>query len=314
MSNYVVLDAHCDTAAELWKRGETLDHCTTDVSLAAAGELAGYVQFFAICPLLGLNTGYSCEAFYENCLQYFRRELERLGGRAVLIRSGQELEAALQAGQLAAFLSLEGAEGISCDPGRLEEAYAQGIRMVTLTWNANNALAGCSKLDGPGLTALGREFVRRAQRLGILVDVSHISEKAFWDIMDIAEKPVVASHSNSFTLCHHNRNLTDAQFKALCETGGFAGINLFGYFLSEDGKADLDTVRCHMDHFLQLGGAGHIALGGDLDGCDLLPTGFRSVANYNDLSSHLETSGFSPETIQDIFSNTLKRVVTSCAM
>lgn len=314
MKKYVVLDAHCDTAAELWKRGQTLDQCTTDVSLAASKELAGYGQFFAICPLPGMDTGYRCEDFYEKCLAYFTRELERLGDRAALVRSGQALETALQAGQLAAFLTLEGAEGIGCDPGRLEEAHEQGLRMVTLTWNADNALAGCAKLDGPGLSAQGRAFVRRAQKLGILIDVSHISKRAFWDVMDVAEQPVVASHSNSFALCHHCRNLTDEQFRALCETGGFAGINLFGYFLAEDGKADLDTVRCHMDHFLQLGGAGHIALGGDLDGCDVLPEGFRSLADYNSLSAHLERCGFPEETIQDIFSNTLKRVVTSCVM
>ena len=314
MNRYVVLDAHCDTLAEMWKRGDSLERPGYHVNLPAAEALAGYGQFFAICPLPGIDTGYTCEAFYDQCLTYIHGQLDRYWDRMTLVRRGSELQAALDGGKIAAFLALEGAEGIGCNPGRLEEAYEQGIRMITLTWNADNALAGCSKRDGPGLSAQGRDFVRRAQKLGILVDVSHISEKAFWDIMDIAEKPVVASHSNSFALCRHCRNLTDAQFKALCETGGFAGINLFGYFLSEDGKADLDTVRCHMDHFLQLGGAGHIALGGDLDGCDLLPTGFRSVANYNDLSSHLEASGFSPETIQDIFSNTLKRVVTSCAM
>lgn len=314
MNRYVVLDAHCDTLAEMWKKGDGLDRSGYHVTLSAAAALAGYGQFFAICPLPGVDTGYSCEAFYDKCLAYMQAQLDRNRDRMTLVRHGAELQTVLDSGKIAAFLALEGAEGIGCDPGRLEEAYQQGIRMITLTWNADNALAGCAKRNGPGLTAQGRDFVRRAQKLGILIDVSHISEKAFWDIMDIAETPVVASHSNSYALCHHCRNLADDQFKALCETGGFAGINLFGYFLAEDGKADLDTVRCHMDHFLQLGGAGHIALGGDLDGCGLLPEGFRSVADYNSLSSHLEAKGFPAETIQEIFSNTLKRVVTSCIM
>ena len=314
MNRYEVLDAHCDTLAEMWKRGDGLERPGYHVNLTAASELAGYGQFFAICPLPGVDTGYTCQAFYDRCLAYIHGQLDRHRDRMTLVRRGSELQSALDGGKIAAFLALEGAEGIGCDPGRLEEAYAQGIRMITLTWNADNALAGCSKMDGPGLSAQGRDFVRRAQKLGILIDVSHISRKSFWDIMDVAEGPVAASHSNSYALCPHARNLTDDQFRALCETGGFAGINLFTLFLSEDGTADLDTVRCHMDHFLQLGGAGHIALGGDLDGCDLLPRGFRSVADYNSLSSHLEAKGFPAETIQDIFSNTLKRVVTSCIM
>ena len=185
--------------------------------------------------------------------------------------------------------------------------------MVNLTWNADNALAGASRHDGPGLSAQGKEFVRRAQRLGIIIDVSHISDRAFWDIMDITEKPVVASHSNSRKLCGHSRNLTDDQFKAICDCGGYAGINLYTAFLSEDRTADFETVYTHMDHFLQLGGE-HVALGGDLDGCESLPSGFTGIHDYEKLASFLECKGFSEETIQNIYCNTMKKVVTLCTM
>ena len=106
-------------------------------------------------------------------------------------------------------------------PGKLELACAQGVRMIAPAWNAQNALTG-SCMTGGGLTAQGKEFVRRAQKLGMILDVSHISEKAFWDLCDITEKPFVASHSNSRAICKHVRNLTDEQFKALCEAGGTA--------------------------------------------------------------------------------------------
>ena len=131
---------------------------------------------------------------------------------------------------------------------------------MTLTWNFQNALAG-SCVTGEGLSGQGREFVREAQRLGILLDVSHLSDRAFWDLCEISEKPVVASHSNSRAVCANRRNLTDEQFLALCRLGGTAGINLYGAFLT-DGAPTLDDVYRHVDRFLSLGGEGHEAGGG----------------------------------------------------
>ena len=141
-------------------------------------------------------------------------------------------------GKTAAFLAIEGAEAIGCDPGRLDEAYEQGVRMVSLVWNVENPLTG-SCVTGSGLTQKGKEFFRRAQRLGMLVDVSHLSERGFWDMAELAEKPIVASHSDSFAVCPHPRNLTDAQFQAICDLGGTAGLNLYGPFLTDGPRVTL---------------------------------------------------------------------------
>ena len=310
---YTVFDSHCDTASELWRRGERLSRNTCHVSLERTAGFAGYGQFFAFCTLGGRVTGWTCEQLLWEPYRYFMRQLELHKDQVQLCTRGAEYDAAVGAGKCAAFLALEGAEGIACDPGRLEQLREAGVTMVNLTWNADNALAGASQQDGRGLSAQGREFVRRAQRLGIIIDVSHISDRAFWDIMDITEKPVVASHSNSRMLCGHSRNLTDEQFKAICDCGGYAGINLYSAFLRDDGKSELETVYMHMDHFLQLGGE-HVALGGDLDGCDSIPTGFTGVHDYEKLASFLENKGFSCETVQNIYSNTMKKVVTLCTM
>lgn len=313
MSKYQLFDSHCDTATELWFKKQTLDQTDCAVSLSQFESFAGAGQYFAFCTLAGVNRGYSCEDLLWKPLQYFKKQLERFPSRVVLCRKGADYDAAVMAGKTAVFLSLEGAEGIGCDPGRLEDLVEAGISMVNLTWNADNALAGCSKFDGPGLSPQGREFVRRAQDLGMAIDVSHISDRAFWDIMDITQRPVVASHSNSRALCGHSRNLTDDQYKALCECGGYAGINLYTAFLRDSGKASLDTVYQHMDHFLQLGGE-HVALGGDLDGCESLPHGFHCVQDYEKMSVYLEKKGFSEDTIHNIFSKTMKKVVTLCTM
>ena len=185
--------------------------------------------------------------------------------------------------------------------------------MIAPCGNAPHALTG-SIVSGGGLTAQGREFVRRAQNLGIILDVSHISEKAFWDLCDITEKPFVASHSNSRAVCRHVRNLTDEQFKALCQIGGTAGLNLYGAFLKDDGPVTFEDVWRHIEHFLELGGEGHIALGGDLDGCSVLPESFTGVDSYELLAQWLEEKHLPTATIEHIFSESLLKVVKQCTM
>ena len=308
MKQYRVFDSHCDTATELWLRQESLQTNSCMVSLDQVEELAGYGQFFAFCTTA--MEGYSPEDLLVKPWKRLMLQLE-CQTQAMLCRTMEEYNLAMEQGKTAVFLSLEGAEGICCDPGRLEHLYEMGIRMTTLTWNYNNALAGCSAADGYGLTELGKAFVRKAQKLGIAVDVSHVSDRAFWDIMDITERPVIASHSNSRALCGHSRNLTDEQYRAICDTGGYAGINLYSSFLADDAQASFETVYAHMDHFLQLGGA-HVALGGDLDGCDRLPEGFCRLKDYQKLAVYLARKGFSEHTIRSIYSETMEKVVKLC--
>lgn len=313
MSQYVVFDSHCDTASELWRKGQTLLHTDCMISHNQMKQFAGYGQFFAFCTLAGLYSADRCEELFWSPYHYFLGLLEQHKDTISLCIDAKQYQAAISQHKTAAFLSLEGAEGICCDPGRVEELHRAGITMVNLTWNENNPLAGCSNRNGPGLSRQGRDFVRNAQRCGIMVDVSHLSDSAFWDLMDITERPVVASHSNSRALCGHSRNLTDEQYLAICRSGGFVGINLYSVFLSDDGHADLDRVYRHMDHFLSLGGE-HVALGGDLDGCDQLPEGFSGVGDYQKLAYYLENRGYSEETIENIFSKTMEKVVTLCTM
>ena len=309
---YTVVDGHCDTPMELWFKQEHLRKNTCQVSLERAKKLPGYVQFHAFCTVWLQKEG-SFEAHYQNALANFRRELDENADQ--IVRCGTEADArhAIEHGKCGALLAIEGAEAISCDPGKLDLAYEQGIRMIAPVWNAENALAG-SCVTGGGLTAQGREFVRRAQKLGIILDVSHLSEKGFWDLCDITEKPFVASHSNSRAVCRHVRNLTDEQFKALCEIGGTAGLNLYGAFLRDEGRVTLDDVWRHIEHFLELGGEGHIALGGDLDGCDVLPEGFTGVDSYEQLGRTLEEKKLAASVIENIFSESLLKVVKQCIM
>lgn len=307
MSKYRVFDGHCDTPAELWRNGASLRENRLAVSLARAKNCSGYAQFFAFCTAW-MQNGVPHSTDYRRAYRYFLAQLEENRDAVSLCRTADEAERAIKDEKCAAFLSIEGAEAVDCDLGRLDEAYEQGVRMISLVWNIENPLSG-SCVTGNGLSAQGKEFFRRAQRLGMLVDVSHLSERGFWDMADLAEKPIVASHSNSAAICPHVRNLTDEQFRAVCDLGGTVGLNLVGSFLSPSGHADFEDFHRHLAHFYDLGGEGHVALGLDLDGTDELPQGFCGVQNYPNLAEYLIGRGYTDEMLQGLFSGALMEVV-----
>ena len=213
---------------------------------------------------------------------------------------------------MSAILTIEGPAGFDFDPALLPDLYNVGFRITTLGWNEQNVLTGSHKTGG-GLTEQGREFVMEAQRVGMIVDVSHISDEGFWDIMDITDKPIVATHSNSRSVCDVSRNLTDDMFKAICLTGGVAGFNQCAPFVGEN--PDLDTACDHFLHFLELDPEGdHIALGGDLDGCDVLPEGFDGVQSYPKLAQRLLERGVDEKTLRKIFWDNALGVLDKCCM
>ncbi len=304
--SYAVFDLHCDTALAMVERaGEgkcPLRRNNCHIDLMRAGELGGYAQCFAMFTTPDFEKWYGkpATAVFDTMLTNLERELEVNSDIIVKARTAAEVEENRRHGKMSAFLTLEGPAGIGFDPARLEELYHRGFRISTLGWNEKNVLTG-SNVTGGGLTDLGREYVRECQRLGILVDVSHISDEAFWDILDMTEAPVIASHSNLRSLCGHGRNLTEDMYKALAGTGGTAGINLFTEFVKEE-RADLDAVCDHIFRMLELVPDGrHISLGGDLDGCESLPGGFDGVQSYNALAKRLLERGLDKQTLENIY-------------
>lgn len=308
-----VFDCHADTPLLLMQTGEGLEENSAHISLRRAREFSGYAQFFAYCTYAPYEQGdpWSSEELYTLPKAYFDAQCERLRDRVLRCRRADDVSLAWQQGKLAAFCSLEGAEGIGCDAGRLDALVADGVRMTTLTWNADNVLAGCHK-GSQGLSAAGREFVHRAQALGIVVDVSHCSDRTFAELMEITQAPVVASHSNSRSLCPQSRNLTDDMFCALCDTGGVAGVNLYSEFLRQGG-ATVDDVYAHIDHFLSLRGDDFVALGGDFDGCEALPAGFSGVDGYLMLGEYL-LKRYPVRTVEKIFYQNILRVLRRCEL
>ncbi len=311
---FPVFDLHCDTADKLIGSGNAkpseLRRNTTHIDLERAGLLSGYAQCFA-CFTTTSPTRNPTDVF-EKKLAAVHWELEKNKDLIRQVYSAAEVEQNQKNGVMSAILTIEGPAGFGFDPELLGDLYSVGFRISTLGWNESNPLTG-SHLTGEGLTDRGREYVKEAQRLGMIVDVSHISDQGFWDIMDITDAPVIASHSNSRSVCNVSRNITDDMFLHICRTGGVTGINLFSDFLGND--PDLDTVCDHVLHFLELDPDGkHIALGGDLDGCDRLPKGFSGVQDYSKITEQLLYRGVGESTVYDIFWNNALEVFKKCSM
>lgn len=316
--NFPVFDLHCDTAFEMLNPkldgACSLRKNSLHIDLERAGQLPGYAQCFAC-----FTTDPAYLPFSVSAETLFTRELTAIVGGITAncyeikqAKTPQQIEENLRQGIMSAILTLEGPAGISYDPAMLKSLYEIGFRITTLGWNEQNPLTG-SHVTGGGLTAKGRAYVMEAQRLGMLVDVSHISDEGFWDVMNITKAPVIASHSNSRAVWNVSRNLTDEMFVAICKSEGVAGINLYADFLGDD--PDLNTVCDHMLHFLTLDPTGkHIALGGDLDGCEKLPKGFSGVQDYPKLAECLLNRGVSEETVYNIFWNNAMGVMKRCCM
>lgn len=315
---YPVFDLHCDTVLGLMGKDLLTDGSLRQnnlhIDLERAKEFAGYAQCFACftTPSDQYPQGKSVEDIFELELSVLLREINAHSDLICQAYTAEDIENNLKDGKMSAILTIEGPAGFSFDPDLLENLYQIGFRITTLGWNERNVLTG-SNVTGGGLTALGREYVNKAQDLGMIVDVSHISDEAFWDIMDMTRSPIIASHSNSRHVCTHKRNLTDDMFLAICKTGGVTGVNLYTDFLGEN--ADLDTVCDHVFHFLELDPDGkHISLGGDLDGCDTLPKGFSGIQSFTDLAERLVQRGLSEPMIHNIFWNNALGVIKSCCI
>ena len=299
-----VFDAHCDTISRCWALEEGLADNTGEVSLERTAGFARYCQMFA----LWTAEGYSGWSAYQQLLKCFQEQMEQNPGCVIQCRTAAEAEQANRQGRAAAFLTVEGAELLDCDPDRLPQAARDGVVAINLTWNHANALSG-AHADQPerGLSEIGRRFVEKMEELRILVDVSHLSEAGFWDLAELARRPFIASHSNAKSVRDHTRNLTDGQINAIIKNQGVIGLNFYEDFVG--GGRDFDALRAHLDRILGLGGAAHVALGGDWDGCDTIPA-LPSIDRIGDFYDYLLYHGYHETVVRNLFYNNLMRVVS----
>ena len=232
----------------------------------------------------------------------------RSGGRFKLCASTNEIQTAIDNNVFAATLHFEGAEPVKADLSNLEYWYGKGLRSIGITWSRPNAFAdgvsfgfGRQPDKGNGLTAAGKELVRQCNKLGILIDMAHLSAAGFKDVLSISDKPVAVTHGNVWQLCNSPRNLTDNQLKAIAANDGVIGINFHTGFLSPTGESDSDieiqTVVNHFQYIANLIGIRHLAIGSDFDGA-FMPDCLCNASKLPDLISALKTADFSDEDLE----------------
>nr|WP_275444589.1 membrane dipeptidase [Paenibacillus sp. ACRRX] len=194
-----------------------------------------------------------------------------------------------QPDKLGMILSLEGVDALEGDMVYLRTIYELGVRFLGLAWNnANWAVDGAQEPRKAGFTREGITLIQECDRLGITLDVSHLNEKAFWQLLELTDKPIIASHSNSAYIMPHVRNLTDEQIRAIIARDGRIGVTYVPYFVAEKGRVEIEDLVRHIDRICELGGRNHIMLGSDFDGIDKKIVGLEHAGMHGDLLSVLD--------------------------
>ena len=228
------------------------------------------------------------------------------------ILSITDLAKVRNSGKIGGILSLEGGEALEGSLANLRNFYRLGVRGLTLTWNNRNQLAdGVGEGEqAQGLSKFGLEVVEAMNQLGMFIDVSHLAEKGFWQVLKISKAPVIASHSNSRTLCAHPRNLTDIQIKALADQGGVIGVNFYPYFVKEPAnEVDLVAVADQIEYLLKVGGTDSVGIGSDFDGISCVPKELEDISKIPRLIDELKKRKFSEAVIEKIIGGNFFRII-----
>ena len=281
-----MIDAHCDLLYKLWRFN--YDFNSSDAlqfDLTKWRNSPVQVQAFAIFVPDDVPEIKQFDVALD-MVALFYEKIIKPNPDIIHIRSKTDLEN-LQPNQLGAVLTLEGCHPIGTDLRKLITLIDAGVRIVGLTWNNNNAVAdSITSPDKRGLSRFGQEVIQLLNQESIWTDVSHLSVKGFYDVMDQADH-VMASHSNAYSICQHPRNLDDEQIKLLIERDGWIGITFVPYFTKETDKVNINDLQLHIDHFINQGAVNHLGFGSDFDGISETIVGLESVSDYHDFKKHL---------------------------
>lgn len=300
-----ICDCHCDTLTELYNKNASLYENEQHFDIKRQIALGGGLQFCAIYVPTEVFR-YQGGLRYTLCLlDKYNQEIKKLhenGIDVLQVRTAEDAGNVLKH-KAATLLAIEEGGAIDGSLEALRCLYELGVRAMTLTWSNRNDIADGinEEATGSGLTLFGKQVVAEMNRLGMLVDVSHISTAGFWSVIETSTKPIIATHSNAKSLCSHPRNLNDEQIKALAQNGGLAGITFAGQFLEEDWRnACIESVYKHIDYMLNLiGNDDHIGFGSDFDGISHPPYNIQGVQDYKPLIEYL-SKYYSGETINKI--------------
>lgn len=299
-----LFDLHCDTALSVFNSNGNLDSNDLHISLERASVFDKYVQVMAIwCPKEYDNDkGYK---YFHHTLDYLLKCIEKSKIGALQIRSANGLKSTegQKKPKNRIIVAVEDARILDGEADRLKVLYSRGVRFLTLLWSGVTCIGGAHDTD-VGLSAFGKETVRKCFELGIVPDVSHASVRSFYDTAEIADEvklPIVATHSDSYSVNRHTRNLSDKQFEYIVSCHGLVGINLFREHLGTD-TAGVDYAVRHIEKYMELGGEKTVCFGCDFDGCET-PSDICGVSDLIKIADRLASLNYPQSLIDDIFYN-----------
>lgn len=305
----IVFDAHCDTILSVIEGerslGEKSDRGHIDIPRLRSGGVNAQVFAVFVRP----EWYYDAVHMTMKGISILKSQMEQNGSEVDIAYSAADVEKAAKDGKIAALISIEGGEALQGDIHMLRIYRELGVSSIVLTWNRRNAIAdGAQDLrSGGGLSDFGVEVVKEMERLGMLVDIAHISPKGFWDVLDVARKPLIVSHSMPRKFMDIPRNLDDEQIKAVAERNGVIGATF--YFSSYGGRqGSIENILDVIDYFVDVAGIDHVGIGSDFDGYDGNVEGLESCEKMINLTRGLVFRGYSDEDIKKILGGNFLRV------
>ena len=295
-----LFDLHCDTPYEMAHKNAPLTHNDLHISLDKTTLYSAYIQSAAVWSNHRLNDEDAWKD-YLRISDHFMREVGNTPN-AVLGRTADDLRRADLSGERCFICAVEDARILAGNLTRLEVLQKRGVRFLTLTWAGESCIGGSHDTDKP-LTDFGQGVMERCFDLHIIPDVSHASRAVTAEVLQIAKahrKPVIATHSNAYSVHPHTRNLTDEEFLAIAECGGIVGISLCPEHLCA-GKCGIEAVADHIRHYIRLGGENSVCLGCDFDGIGETPDGLNNVSYLPHLANHLNAMGIPSRVIDKLF-------------
>ncbi len=301
-----IIDTHADTLSLLNKNNFLCGSSTMNLSLPRLIRGNVGLQCLAVCVHPNKDRG--C---FENGIRLVN-EFEHLYKSIDLlmpIKCFDDIQNVINTNKIGIMLTLEGADMLDSDIDKIDLLYDKGVRIFAFTWNNSNFLSGGIGENKDGLTDKGILMLKKCEDKGVLIDVSHISEKGFWDIAENSIKPFIASHSNAKKICNNKRNLSDEQLKAIKNCGGSVGINFYPPFLNELGFANIDDIIGHIEYIAGLIGIEYISIGSDFDGVDNdLPYGMEHPGKLQTIPNRLARMNYTQQEIDCICHDNMLRV------
>lgn len=293
-----LFDLHCDTIVSLCDKGK--DICCPDTQFS----LRDLDKFERLCQTMAVFVPDTCprgmaKAYADRYLDYLEKLAELQGEAFGLAETAADIVELTNGGKCAVIRAIESGRALEGDVENVSYFAGRGVKMMTLVWNGENELGSGNDTE-QGLTAFGRQVIRKMEEEHMIIDVSHLNDPGFDDLCSTTDGPFIATHSNLRSICGHKRNLQDWQFREIVRRGGLVGVNLYKHFLADDRPGDVDQVYRHVYHMLELGGEDVIACGSDFDGAEIEPE-LNSPFKFASAASYLLTRGIPQAAIDKMF-------------